>query len=170
MMSLRVTAGVASLLDDAASCSGVAEALREDARKLRGADCIAWDDIKSIAQAYSEANPGKPVYLHQLCSRSDIALQAPPVKEKSPELLARLKKLQEELDNKRYAEMVSDITEKERKADEMRGSILPSARLQFSFGAHVIVTMFTFWAVSYYGSKHFLAFDELWVRAARGAG
>jgi hypothetical protein len=63
--------------------------------------------------------------------------------------------------------MVADITENERKAEELRGSILPTSRLQMSFGAHVIVTMFTFWAVAYYGSKFYLSSDELWVRAAR---
>ena len=47
------------------------------------------------------ANPGKPVYLHKICSQRDVILPSPPVKEKSPELVARLAKLQAELDNKR---------------------------------------------------------------------
>lgn len=59
--------------------------------------------------------------------------------------------------------MVADITEHEQKAEEMRSSILPTSRLQLSFGAHVLVTMFTFWAVAYYGSKFYLSYDELWV-------
>ena len=60
--------------------------------------------------------------------------------------------------------MVSDITQAERKADEMRGALLPTARLQLSFGAHVIVTMFTFWAATFYGTKWYLNFDDVWVR------
>ncbi len=63
--------------------------------------------------------------------------------------------------------MVSDITAAERKADEQRGGLLPSTRLQLSFGAHVLVTMFTFWAVAYYGTKMWFNYDELWVGALR---
>ncbi|GIL71871.1 hypothetical protein Vretifemale_2332 [Volvox reticuliferus] len=58
--------------------------------------------------------------------------------------------------------MVADITVRERKAEELRNSILPTSRLQLSFGAHVLVTMFTFWALAYYGSKLYLSYDELW--------
>lgn len=63
--------------------------------------------------------------------------------------------------------MVSDITAAERKADEQRGGLLPSTRLQLSFGAHVLVTMFTFWAVAYYGTKMWFKYDELWVGIRR---
>lgn len=56
--------------------------------------------------------------------------------------------------------MVADITGRERKAEEMRDAVLPTARLQLSFGAHVLVTMFTFFALCYYGSKQFLGFNE----------
>lgn len=62
--------------------------------------------------------------------------------------------------------MVADITEKERAAEEMRNSILPTTRLQLTFGAHVLVTMFTFFAVAYYGSKWFFGYSELWVSYA----
>lgn len=65
-----------------------------------------------------------------------------------------------------YASMVSDITQKERDAEAMRG-LLPNARLQLSYGAHVLVTMFTFFSLGYYGSKHYLHFDELWVSGAQ---
>ncbi|GIL71870.1 hypothetical protein Vretimale_672 [Volvox reticuliferus] len=95
-------------------------------------------------------------------THQDIILPIPPPKEKSPELQARLAQLQKALDNKRYSEMVADITVRERKAEELRNSILPTSRLQLSFGAHVLVTMFTFWALAYYGSKLYLSYDELW--------
>ena len=110
-----------------------------------------------------KAKPQQDWLLHQICHGSSLALAPPPQRHKSPELQARLKKLQEELDNKRYNEMVSDITCAERKADEMRGSLLPSVRLQLSFGAHVLVTMFTFWAAAFYGCKWFARWDDLWV-------
>lgn len=66
--------------------------------------------------------------------------------------------------------MVSDITAAERKADEQRGGLLPSTRLQLSFGAHVLVTMFTFWAVAYYGTKMWFKYDELWAGLAGAVG
>lgn len=48
-------------------------------------------------------------------------------------------------------QMVSDITAKERQAEEARSAgLLPTSRLQLSFGAHVIVTMGTFFALGYY--------------------
>lgn len=34
-----------------------------------------------------------------------------------------------------------------------------------SFGVHVLVTMFTFFAVSYWGTKEWFDWDELWVSA-----
>ncbi|KAG2448812.1 hypothetical protein HYH02_006163 [Chlamydomonas schloesseri] len=161
MLPLRVTEGVATLLEEAASCSSIPNDVREDARKLRAADQIDWSSLKAVADAYRTANPGKPVYLHKLCSQRDVVLPSPPVKEKSPELVARLAKLQAELDNKRYDAMVADVTAAERKAEELRG-VLPNARLQLSFGAHVLVTMFTFWATAYYGTKIWFGWDALW--------
>ncbi|GLC59731.1 hypothetical protein PLESTB_001527500 [Pleodorina starrii] len=169
MLSVRLTDGVVSLLDEAASCSGISEKVKADAERLRGAGSIPWEDLKCIASEL-RANPEKPIYLHQLCSHKDVEYPAPPPKEKSPELQARLARLQAELDNKRYSDMVADITESERKAEEMRNSILPTSRLQLSFGAHVLVTMFTFWAVAYYGSKFYLSYDELWAGLAGALG
>ncbi|KXZ47022.1 hypothetical protein GPECTOR_38g259 [Gonium pectorale] len=146
------------------------QAIKASARELRAAERIPWDDLKSITEAYKKANPGRPVYLSQLCGPSDIVLQAPPAKGKSPELQARLNRLQEELENRRYSEMVADITEGERRAEELRGSVLPSARLQLSFGAHVLVTMFTFWAVAFYGTKFYLGYDDRWAGLSGALG
>ncbi|KAG2432918.1 hypothetical protein HXX76_008648 [Chlamydomonas incerta] len=169
MLSLRVTEGVATLLEDAASCSSIPQDVREDARKLRGAEQIDWSSLKAVADAYRAANPSKPVYLHKLCSQRDVILPSPPVKEKSPELVARLAKLQAQLDNKRYDAMVADVTAAERKADELRG-VLPNARLQLSFGAHVLVAMFTFWATAFYGTKIWFGWDPLWSGLAGAVG
>ncbi|GIL45797.1 hypothetical protein Vafri_2942 [Volvox africanus] len=162
MLSLRVTESIASLLEEAVSCSGTSEIVKTDATRLRAFGSIQWNDLKSIVSELRKVNPARPIYLHQLCSHRDVILPIPPPKEKSPELQARLAQLQEALDNKRYSEMVADITVGERKAEELRGSILPTSRLQLSFGAHVLVTMFTFWALAYYGSKLYLSYDELW--------
>jgi hypothetical protein len=58
----------------------------------------------------------------------------------------------------RYEDMVSDITVKERAAKANRNAILPTFRLQASFGLHVIVTMGTFFAIGWYAGK--VSFDS----------
>lgn len=73
--------------------------------------------------------------------------------------------LQADLDNKRYAEMVADITEAERGAEELRNSVLPTSRLQLSFGLHIIVMMGTFFALGYYGLAYATR-SQVWVRGA----
>lgn len=53
----------------------------------------------------------------------------------------------------------------EREAEAQRG-MFPSYRSQLSFAAHVLVTMFTFFALGYWGGKQYLELDELWVSGA----
>jgi hypothetical protein len=171
----------------------VIQGLRDEAKRHASASEVPWRCLKELADgmrsvglgeprceryAYNavqattfaphcrramrrKAQPQREYLLHQICRGSALAPLAQ--RQKSPELQTRLKQLQEQLDNKRYNEMVSDITVHERKADELRNSLLPSARLQLSFGAHVLVTMFTFWATAYYGCKWFARMNELWV-------
>jgi hypothetical protein len=65
---------------------------------------LALAKAKRLPAAVSlrrKADPDKPIYLHQLCTPSDIVLTSPAPREKCPELQARLAKLQEDLDNKR---------------------------------------------------------------------
>ena len=91
--------------------------------------------------------------MHELCQGSGASLPAPPPKERPPELVERLARLQDELDNKAYAAMVADITALDRLAEDSRNALLPSTRLQLSFGMHVIVTMGTFFLLGYYAGK-----------------
>ena len=70
----------------------------------------------------------------------------------------------------RYDAMVADITVAEREAEERRDSILPSARLQLTFGAHVIVAMGTMYAFAYYATKMWLGFNDTWVSRGGGGG
>lgn len=60
--------------------------------------------------------------------------------------------------------MVSDITTSEKKAEDAKdAAIMPSMKQQLGFGMHVLVTMFTFFAVAYYGSKMYLGASETMV-------
>ncbi|MEW5304294.1 MAG: hypothetical protein WDW38_011068 [Sanguina aurantia] len=97
----------------------------------------------------------------ELCHGSSLALRSPVTRERSPELLLHLQELQAQLDNKKYASMVSDITTSEKRAEDAKdAAIMPSLKQQLGFGMHVLVTMFTFFAVAYYGSKMYLGASE----------
>lgn len=55
------------------------------------------------------------------------------------------------------------LVQGERDAEAMKGEMLPTSRAQLTYGAHVLVTMFTLFSLGYYGSKHYLGFSELMV-------
>jgi hypothetical protein len=109
-----------------------------------------------------EQNPGKVYLLSEICRGSDLHLPQPRAKPPNPALEARREQLRAQLENLQYSQMVSDITKKERDAADLR-EMLPTSQSQFSFGAHVLVTMFTLFALGYWGSKQWLGVDELWV-------
>lgn len=59
------------------------------------------------SQAAADGGP----WLHKVAAGGGLALAPPPPRSRPPELEARLAQLQKRLDEKQYAEMVSDITE-----------------------------------------------------------
>jgi hypothetical protein len=109
-----------------------------------------------------EQNPGKEYLLSEITRGSDLHLPKPRAKPPNPELEARRVQLRAQLEDLQYSQMVSDITKKEREAADLK-EMLPTSQSQFSFGAHVLVTMFTLFALGYWGSKQWLGVDELWV-------
>jgi len=68
---------------------------------------------------------------------------------KSAALQERLSKLQRDLDEKQYSEMVSDITVGERQARDAAQSNYGSYKQQISWGVHVLVMMGTLYAVGH---------------------
>lgn len=124
--------------------------LYDTCEACRTSKTVAWATLK---QLHGCSNIADRPLLHQLCQGSAVLLHPPKPRVRSKALQERLSKLQSDLDDKKYAEMVSDITAKEREAQEMRNSILPTFRLQASFGIHVIVTMGTFFAIGWYAGK-----------------
>lgn len=92
--------------------------------------------------------------MHQVCCGSNIQFVSPAQRPRSLQLQSQLDKLQQDLDNKRYQQMVADITSEERGFEAARDAgFAPTTKLQLSFGLHVIVTMGTFFALGYYGGK-----------------
>ena len=101
--------------------------------------------------------------LDDLCKGSSISFPAPPPRQRSEALQKRLADLQADLDNKQYAAMVQDITEKERYSKEQQqDNMFPTTKLQLSFGIHVLVTMGTFFALAYYAAR-FAKASQAWV-------
>lgn len=127
------------------------EHLKAQIQQLQDRIFVPWglvDDMCQYMRTCSPTPDGGP-WLHKVCKGS---LQLPPLREArqyTPEFKAHLAKLQEQLDNKRYQQMVADIAPKE-EASIGEEALLPSTRLQLAFGAHVLVTMGTGFALAYY--------------------
>jgi hypothetical protein len=101
--------------------------------------------------------------LEEICKGSSISFPTPPARQRSAALQKRLADLQADLDNKQYAAMVQDITEKERfSKEQQQDNFFPTTKLQLSFGLHVLVTMGTFFALAYYGAR-FAKASQAWV-------
>ncbi len=122
---------------------------------------------QSGKDATTSSIPEDGPWLHQLLPADNpLAFNSPAPRQRSLQLEKRIAQLQEEADNKRYAEMVADITQHERAAAAAKDSLLPSTRLQLSFGLHVIVTMGTFFALGYYGGNYVFG-KQVWVSDSR---
>eukprot|EP00798_Chlamydomonas_sp_ICE-L_P028852 gene28852-32039_t len=162
MAELQLTDALRKLLEDAKESKSLRGELREASSRACESGVVSWKALKEIVSLLNKESPPTNIQLHQLCAKSSLKLTSPTPREKSPALLARLAKLQDDLDKASYDRMVADITVGERQAEGMRDpGPLPTTQLQNTFGIHVAVTMGTFFAVCYYGSKEYLGFDEL---------
>mmetsp|Transcript_10348 Transcript_10348/g.25723 ORF Transcript_10348/g.25723 Transcript_10348/m.25723 type:complete len:263 (-) Transcript_10348:323-1111(-) len=162
-MELVVTPSIEKLLETASTSQLLSQEARSQAAGHKGKQTVPWRELKSLVTTLREKGHEPTPYLHELCKGSSPAAALPPApKPPNPELEARRRQLQANLDNMQYASMVADITQSEREAEAMKGETLPTLRAQYSFGAHVLVTMFTLFSLGYYGSKQFLGYDELW--------
>ncbi|KAI3728657.1 hypothetical protein L6452_17296 [Arctium lappa] len=92
---------------------------------------------KPLRSIWVASDPSSRPALSTLLSGSQFILNSPQPREKSEELKARLKKLEEVAERKAYKELVKDIT---RKAESEPFS---SYKDQLGFGLHVALTMFT---------------------------
>jgi hypothetical protein len=71
--------------------------------------------ISCFSRSRQPGEDGGP-WLHKVAAGGGLALAAPQPRRRSPELQARLNKLQRALDEKQYAAMVADVTEAVRPA------------------------------------------------------
>ncbi|GFH10841.1 uncharacterized protein HaLaN_06233 [Haematococcus lacustris] len=175
-MYLQRTPRIDALLHELCSCTTTSEELRVQASELPAGSAVPWALIKQAAAALQwvvdpylpyapSAGPLQPIIvtivcrqhnpeashqLHAICRGS--AIVGPPTVPRAPNpaLSARREQLQFKLESMQYGQMVADVTQQERAAEDMR-SMLPTAQSQLTFGAHVLVTMGTFSVLGYIG-------------------
>ncbi|KAF5206313.1 Er-based factor for assembly of v-atpase [Thalictrum thalictroides] len=128
------------------------EEFHQLASNLSSQNCIPYKLLKTL---WSESSPSiRPKLLH-LFSGSDFVFSTPKPREKSEELKARLKKLEDLAERKAYNELVKDITPRKNTEEPFS-----SYKDQLGFGLHVVLTMFTGYLVGY------AAFRALFNRSA----
>lgn len=80
--------------------------------RLEKAFHVPWTELTQLAQQLQKLRPkDERLLLHKACQGSALDLSSPPVRQKSPELQARLAQLQEKLDAQKYEHMVADVTQ-----------------------------------------------------------
>lgn len=119
--------------------------LRELASSLSDHTTVPYKHLRSI---WIGSNPSTRPDLMGLLSGSNFVFCSPKPREKSEELKARLRKLEEASERKAYDELVKDITPK-KAVDEP----FSSYKDQMGFGLHVALTMFTGYLVGYYAFR-----------------
>ncbi|CAO2838010.1 unnamed protein product [Amaranthus hypochondriacus] len=123
------------------SSSNLPEDLQQSALTLCSQPSISYQSLRSI---WAASDPNSRPSLSTLLRGSSFLFTSPKPREKSEELKARLKKLEELAERKAYAELVKDITPK-KTTDEP----FSSYKDQLGFGLHVVVIMFTGYLVGY---------------------
>jgi hypothetical protein len=138
------------------ACTSVPQDVRQACRDHADADRIPWRLAQLLCERSRSPTSHQPAtWLHSAAAPSPPAplFRSPPPRPRPKALTQRLEALQADLDNKRYSEMVADITKEERRLDHLGSEMFPTTRLQLSFGLHVIVTMGAFFALGWYGLR-----------------
>ncbi|GAB4857848.1 hypothetical protein Ancab_015754 [Ancistrocladus abbreviatus] len=132
---------IKSFLESASGDPHLPDHLRNTAVSLSSQPSIPYKSLRSL---WSASDPSTRSPLSFLFRDSKFLFTSPKPREKSEELKARLRKLEELAERKAYAELVKDITPK-------KGTDEPfsSYKDQIGFGLHVVVTMFTGYLVGY---------------------
>ncbi|KAL7176348.1 hypothetical protein ACSBR2_029813 [Camellia fascicularis] len=115
--------------------------LRKTASDLSVQPSVPYKSLRSV---WFASLPSTRPDLLCLFSGSDFVFTSPKPREKSEELKARLRKLEEVAERKAYQELVKDITPR-KETDEP----FSSYKDQLGFGLHVALTMFTGYLVGY---------------------
>ncbi|XP_009610992.1 uncharacterized protein LOC107762816 isoform X1 [Nicotiana tabacum] len=142
---LSTTETIHSFLAGASSDVELSDDLRELASSLCDHPTVPYKRLRSI---WIGSNPSTRPDLMGMLSESNFVFSSPKPREKSEELKARLRKLEEASERKAYDELVKDITPK-KVVDEP----FSSYKDQMGFGLHVALMMFTGYLVGYYAFR-----------------
>ncbi|XP_047975217.1 uncharacterized protein LOC125217736 [Salvia hispanica] len=130
-----------SFLTTSSADSHLSEDLRRLSSSLSLQSSAPYQSLKSIwLGSESDSRP----HLSSLLGGSNFIFTSPTPRQKSEELKARLRKLEEAAERKAYDELVKDITPKKPVNEPFS-----SYKDQLGFGLHVVVTMFTGYLVGY---------------------
>lgn len=132
---------IRSFLSTASNDPLLPQDLRQTAVDLSSQSSVPYKALRSV---WFSSKPDTRPELLSLFSGTDFIFISPKPREKSEELKARLRKLEELAERKAYEELVKDITPK-------KGTDEPfsSYKDQLGFGLHVLVTMFTGYLFGY---------------------
>lgn len=135
-LSLRSTEAIQAILRQAASCPSLSRVRQADyhtdwwhmfvskwllqesqgkAQQLLVSQEVPWQSLRDITQQLRKTSPqADNLWLHEVCQGSQLVLCAPPKREKSKELQARLSRLQQQVDQASYNKMVAEVTQQVR--------------------------------------------------------
>eukprot|EP00976_Prorocentrum_cordatum_P048935 987607-Prorocentrum_minimum.AAC.1 len=153
--SLRRSEGILQLLRQASKSSDIPQEMRTQASSLLTSDeSIPWVVLRNVCSALRAASGESNVgpWLHQVAAGGGLDLKPPPTRTKGPELEARLKKLRVLEEERKYAELTSDVRVKERLANDTEH--FSTFKEHIGFGTHVIVVMFTLFLLGHHAAKH----------------
>ncbi|KAK4364646.1 hypothetical protein RND71_016004 [Anisodus tanguticus] len=142
---ISTTKTIHSFLTGASTEVKLSDDLRQLASSLSDNPTVPYKHLRSI---WVGSNPSTRPDLIGLLSGSNFVFSSPKPREKSEELKARLRKLEEAYERKAYDELVKDITPK-----KDVGEPFSSYKDQMGFGLHVALTMFTGYLVGYYAFR-----------------
>ncbi|XP_059440817.1 uncharacterized protein LOC132173361 [Corylus avellana] len=135
------TEGIRLFLSTASEDPHLSPELRQIASDLSSQCNVPY---KSLRALWFASRPSTRPALIQLFSGSEFVFTSPKPREKSEELKARLRKLEELAERNAYQELVKDITPKKDDTEPFS-----SYKDQLGFGLHVVVMMFTSYLVGY---------------------
>jgi len=119
--SLLRSEGIEQLLHQASTSSDIPLGLRTHAGELlSNKEAIPWKMLHGLCATLREASTDSTAgpWLHKIAAGGGLDLKPPPPKTKNPELVARLQKLLVLEEERKYADLTSDVELQERTAKE----------------------------------------------------
>ncbi|XP_042059786.1 uncharacterized protein LOC121804361 [Salvia splendens] len=138
---VSTTDAMRSFLTISSTDSRLSEDLRHLSSSLSLQSTASYQSLRTI---WFGSESGSRADLSSLLAGSNFVFTSPAPRQKSEELKARLRNLEEAAERKAYHKLVKDITPRKPVNDPFS-----SYKDQLGFGLHVVVTMFTGYLVGY---------------------